>query len=184
MEIAFLGWGSLVWCPLELKVKGEWNKDGPLLPIELRRLSKCGRITFVLHPGAKDVQTLWVYAVFKDLDRAIENLREREETITKRIGFLSMPNGEHRCKVVPDVLDRIREWAVKKGLDAVIWTDLPENPDKFKKKTKMELTEDNIIKYLKSLEGETLEKAKEYVQKAPKQIDTKLRHRIKQELEW
>lgn len=182
MKIAFLGWGSLIWDQRTLRTEGDWNGDGPSLPIEYRRLSGGGRITLVLYPDAEDVQTLWAHADFAKLSEAIENLRSREGTATKNIGYVSIPDDEHVCEAVPRILCTIIKWAREKQLDVVVWTDLPENPDKFKKETGMELNDDNIMEYLKSLEGETLDEAKEYVQRTPDQIDTKLRQRIKEEL--
>lgn len=184
MKIAFLGWGSLIWDQRELRTRGDWSGDGPSLPIEYRRISRDGRITLVLYPKVEDVQTLWVDADYEKLGKAIENLRSREGTVTKNIGYVSIQDGEYVCEAVPRILGTIIKWAREKGMDAVVWTDLPENPDKFRDETGMELNEDNIIKYLKSLEGEALDKAKEYVQKAPLQIDTKLRRRIREELGW
>ncbi|MCK4348512.1 MAG: hypothetical protein KAW47_07835 [Thermoplasmatales archaeon] len=184
MEIAFLGWGSLVWKQRELRAKGDWQNDGPSLPIEFMRLSSGGRITLVLYPGAEEIQTLWIKADFEDLNAAIENLRDRESTLTGWIGFVTLPDCTSSCQAEPGTLERIQQWAEKKGLDAVVLTDLPENPDKFKKETGMELNDDNIIKYLKSLKNETLEKAREYVKKTPEQINTKLRKRIREELGW
>lgn len=184
MEIAFLGWGSLIWDPRDLRIRGEWHNDGPFLSIEFMRLSGGGRITLVIYPDAEEVQTLWAYADFTDIDDAIENLRAREVTITERIGFATIPECKSRCWGDPEILERILKWGKKKSLGAVVWIGLTENPEKFRKKTEMELNEDNIIKYLKSLEGQTLERAREYIQKAPKQINTKLRQRIHRELGW
>lgn len=184
MKIAFLGWGSLIWDQRELRTKGNWQEDGPSLPVELRRLSGGGRITLVLYQGAEDVQALWILADFEDLQKARENLRDREETATKYVGYVLIPDDDYVCNAAPEALERIQTWSREKGLDAVVWTDLTENPDKFKKETGMELNDGNIIKYLGLLTGETLEKAREYVQKAPEQTDTKLRRRIRQELKW
>lgn len=184
MEIAFLGWGSLIWDPRNLKIKGEWKKDGPFLPIEFMRLSSGGRITLVIYPEAEAVPTMWAKADIDDVDAAIENLRARESTVTGWINFVTLPDCTSSCKAEPGTLENIQQWAEKKGLDAVVWTALQDNSERFTEETGMEMNEDNIIKYLGSLKGKTLENAKEYVQKAPEQIDTKLRGRIKQELGW
>jgi len=186
MEIAVLGWGSLIWDQRELRTKGDWHEDGPLLPIEYRRISRDGRITLVLNPRVEDVKTLWVDADFAKLGETIKNLCDREgvpRAHIERIGF-AIIGGRGRCNAAPVVLERIQRWGKDKGLDAVVWTDLPENPKRLRDETGMELNEDNIIEYLKSREGETLDKAREYVQKAPEQIDTKLRRRIKEEIGW
>ena len=82
MEIAFLGWGSLIWDPRNLRTKGEWKNDGPSLPIEFMRLSSRRRITLVIYPGEREVQTLWIKADFEDLDDAIDNLSTRESTVS------------------------------------------------------------------------------------------------------
>lgn len=177
MKIAFLGWGSLIWDPRELRIKGDWHEDGPSLPIEFRRYSKGGRITLVLCPGTERVRTLWAHADFKEIAEARENLRVREGTPDiDRIGYTT--KNDCVCKAAPEILEDIRAWASEKGLDAVVWTDLSENPDRFLKETGMELNDDNIIRYLESLEGEALKQAREYVQKAPGQINTHLRARI------
>jgi hypothetical protein len=184
MEIAYLGWGSLTWDPRNLKTRGDWKSDGPSLPVEFMRFSGGGRITLVISPGARKVRTLWARADFDDLDAAIENLRAREDTVTGWIGFITLPDCASSCRAEPGILEHIQRWAEGKGLDAVVWTDLPDNPDRFKQQTGTELNEDNVIKYLGSLKGKAMKDAREYVQKAPEQIDTNLRRRIKKELGW
>lgn len=49
MAIAILGWGSLIWCPGNLRIRGPWRHDGPVLPIEFARISADGRLTLVVH---------------------------------------------------------------------------------------------------------------------------------------
>lgn len=42
MKIAILAWGSLIWddnWPEFDKQRGEWLKDGPILPLEFSRVS-------------------------------------------------------------------------------------------------------------------------------------------------
>jgi hypothetical protein len=142
MKIVFLGWGSLIWCPCDLKIRGEWHRDGPCLPVEFARISENRRLTLVLYPDADRVQVLWAYAEVNNLDEAIESLRKREETTQCKIGFIPIGENKSRCQVVPEILDKIRGWATKKKLDAVIWTDLRSN---FKKKIGKELNENNAI---------------------------------------
>ena len=62
MKIVYLGWGSLIWNTKGLKTKGEWQNDGPLLPVEFARVSRDGRLTLVLYPGAKKFRVQWIYS--------------------------------------------------------------------------------------------------------------------------
>jgi hypothetical protein len=179
MKIVFLGWGSLIWCPCDLKTRGEWHRDGPCLPVEFARISENGRLTLVLYPNADRVQVLWVYAEVNNLNEAIKNLLIREKTTQCRIGFILIKENKSRCQVVPEILDKIRSWATKKKLDAAVWTDLPSN---FNEEKRKELNENNVIEYLKSLQGEELQKAKKYIEKAPPQIMTKFRPKIEEAL--
>lgn len=179
--IVFLGWGSLIWKPGNLQLKGPWNDDGPFLPIEYARISRNGRLTLVLCSGVSDVQTLWAYSGHDGLSHSVDALAKRERTGPSRIGYMSIPDNLDRCRAVPDVLPRIRSWAEQKGIDVVVWTDLPTN---FEEKTGKVFSGEAVIEYLKSLKGETLQKARKYVEKTPPQIDTRIRRRIGHELGW
>jgi hypothetical protein len=99
----------------------------------------------------------------------------------QRIGYVSLLDNQSSCQAVPEICDAIRQWAQKKGLDAVIWTDLSSN---FEYETGRPLNEDNATAYLRNLLGETLVKAEEYVRKAPSQVGTRIRGRIERELGW
>jgi len=176
MKIAFLGWGSLIWNPRELRISGIWEKDGPCLPIEFARVSKDRRLTLVLHPGVSRVKTLWARATCKDVQEAIHNLAEREGTTEENIGFLSIPDENSRCNVVKSVLPTIKLWTKQKQLDAVVWTDFPSNFKKY--------SPENALKHLRKLDGKDLSNAEAYVRKAPQQIRTNLRTLLEKELGW
>src|SRR5579863_9932024 len=85
MQIAIIGWGSLIWCPGSLRMRTLWRRDGPLLPIEYVRISNDGRLTLVIHPSCGNQTTLWAVAVAEDIRTARENLREREGTNSRFI---------------------------------------------------------------------------------------------------
>jgi hypothetical protein len=80
MEIAIIGWASLIWCPGALQIKSCWHRDGPPLPIEFARISLDQRLTLVIHPGSKDQRTLWASALSQELEAVRANLRDREGT--------------------------------------------------------------------------------------------------------
>ena len=96
MEIAVLGWGSLIWDPGNLCIKDNWSKDGPFLPIEFSRISRDGRLTLVLCPKANKVQVLWAIMCTDILERAIDELKEREGTNRKNIGFVNLNSSTHQ----------------------------------------------------------------------------------------
>lgn len=179
--MAFLGWGSLVWDPRELKMSGSWEKDGPCLPIEFARISKDRRITLVLCPEAAEVRTLWVRADCENLQDAIRNLACREGTTTEHIGFVSTADGNRSCNAVQGIITKIESWAKQKQFDAVVWTDLPSN---FKEKRRLKLNGANVVTYLKELEGQASRDAEAYVRNAPRQIRTEIRAVIEKELGW
>ncbi|WKD85188.1 hypothetical protein KCTC32516_00528 [Polaribacter huanghezhanensis] len=176
MKIAILGWGSLIWNPEILKFDKQngWNEEGPILPIEFSRISRNGRITLVISKNGSMVQTLYSNSSESKLDNAIANLRKREGTNLKNIGYYSKDSDEFFPKDF-EFKQNILDWICKKEIDAVIWTDLNENWK--------DITEDRI-EYLRSLKDETKELAKEYIIKTPEQIKTVLRERIKKELNW
>jgi diadenosine tetraphosphate (Ap4A) HIT family hydrolase len=176
VRIAFLGWGSLVWNPRELKISGTWEKDGPCLPIEFARISDNKRLTLVVYPGAPRVRTLWARAASKDLQSAVNNLAEHERTSVDNIGFVSIPDGSSRCSVTKSILPTIKSWSKQKQLDAVVWTDLPPKFDDFSGL--------NVLKYLRKLKGRSARDAESYVRNAPPQIRTEIRSILEKELGW
>ena len=72
------GWGSLIWKPGDLPIKGNWKEDGPLLPIEFARQSNDGRITLVLVPKYPLLNCCWIELDCNDFQEAQEALCKRE----------------------------------------------------------------------------------------------------------
>lgn len=62
------------------------GRDGPSLPIEIARISGDGRLKLVIHQESAELQTYWALSKCETLDGAIENLREREGTVTSSMG--------------------------------------------------------------------------------------------------
>lgn len=188
MKIAVLGWGSLIPHPTKggktLRIKGRWYYDGPVLPIEYARISGSNELTLVLHPKVKRVRTLWAHSMFDNLNKAIRNLRDRERIpikATYRIGYVSIPDCKINSNAVHCVRGVVRKWALKKDIDAVIWTDLPEN---FQDKLRVDFSENEAITYLRNLTGPARDRARQYIQETPKQVVTRLRLRIEHGLGW
>ncbi len=87
--IACLGWGSLIWEPRNLAVEGQWQTDGPKLPVEFTRVSGGERLTLVITEGAAPVTVLWSRMTVASLDDGIKNLSEREGASPAAIAFWS-----------------------------------------------------------------------------------------------
>jgi hypothetical protein len=197
MKIAFVGWGSLYWNPSGLKIKGEWKEDGPCLPVEFARQSEKIPLTLVLFPQASDVQTLWALSKITSLEEAIIGLAKREETSAKNIGYYSRLDGNSRCNVIPEALERIRKWTDEKELDATVWADLPA---KFRvdlaaevangsglevvHDIRTEVSEENVLAYISQLSAKDTDIEKNYVIRTHDQIDTRIRRMLKLEFGW
>ncbi len=178
--IACIGWGSLIWDRRNLDVDGNWRTDGPPLPVEFARQSRDGRITLVVVQGCASVPTLWSEFNTRDLARARESLRQREGIFPSRADdFISCwCRGENPASE-PDAT--ISAWAAGKNLEAAVWTNLPPKFDGIDGRVP---TENEVVAYLRTLEGQAWAAAEEYVRRAPRQVATAYRRAVERELGW
>lgn len=177
--IACLGWGSLVWDPRDLPIRGKWFCDGPFLPVEFARQSSRGRITLVIVPATFPlVRILWAPMSVANLDEARLALGSREcgRKDNPRECVDYWPGGSKNRIAVK----RIGDWARTLKVDAVVWTNLPPEFNKAKRVPDV----DEVVKDLDSRDGHERENAEEYVRKAPRQVATKYRRIIEAKLGW
>jgi hypothetical protein len=181
MQIACLGWGSLIWDPRNLKLSSDWNTDGPHLPIEFARESSDGRMTLVLVDDFKKSPSLWALLEAESIEIAKACLAEREglrEINTKySIGYWVSNSGESYGKCS----EEISSWASGKGLDGVVWTNLKYG---FRSKRDEVPTISEVIKHLNGLQSPQRKVAEEYVRKAPAQVRTEFRSTLENEFGW
>jgi len=181
LTIGCLGWGSLIWDPRDLPIRGAWFDDGPLLPIEFARESSNGRITLVICDVSYRVRACWVLMEAVDLRTAKNDLATREgvkeKDIEKSIGYWEAASGKSCGAAAND----IAQWAPTKGLDAVVWTTL-EIGLKNNRGTLPSIGD--ILECLRKLPHAQGKLAEEYIRKAPPQIDTEYRRRVAKEFGW
>jgi len=174
--LLFLGWGSLIWEPREdfKKYTGSWKEDGPVLPIEFSRISysRNGALTLVIDPdNGSQVRTRYTFSNRKEPDDAVCDLRAREGTILRHIGFIDLKNNVFRGHYT-FIIDKIKLWALQNNFRSVIWTDLPSN---YVEKNKEIFNTKKAIEYLKNLNQEDQKLAKEYIRNAPVEVQTAFR---------
>ena len=159
---------------------GHWHADGPPLPVEFARQSDNGLITLVVGEGFAPVTTLWSAFNTRDLAEARESLRQRERILPSRASrFIAhWRRGENASSEPAATISR---WAGGKEFEATVWTNLPP---KFNGNNGRVPTEDEVVAYLRTLEGQTRAAAEEYVRRAPRQITTAYRRAIETALGW
>ena len=146
-----------------------------MIRVEFARQSKDGRLTLVIVDDAEPVQTLWVLMDVDRLEVAREKLREREDTVARRIA--SWSRGEES----PPQVSGLATWAQAKNLDAVVWTALGP---KFFETDGTIPTKEEAVTYLQGLSEPKRAKAEEYIRRTPRQVKTVYRRHIEEELEW
>ncbi len=145
-----------------------------MLPVEFCRQSRGGRITLVLVPQMPLVRVLWALSTEVQLAEAVKALCEREGDIPDHlVGRWSAKGPEELA------YPQITEWGLKKGLDAVVWTNLPPKFDNINGNVP---TKEQVVRYLKRQKKIEREAAEKYVCKAPRQIDTDYRRYIEARL--
>jgi len=169
MNIACLGWGSLIWKPGELQVAGDWHQDGPTLPIEFSRTSDGGELATALCINAPSVPVLWAKLAAQALDKACWQLRQREGIPDERVDGVGM------LVVDPHTPGVLADWARARQLDAVIWTALPP---KLGHVEGLIPTLAQAADYLERLTGDEAAHARDYIRQVPAQIDTPYRRAL------
>lgn len=181
MNIACLGWGSLIWDPRELPIHGAWFEDGPKLPIEFARESGGRRITLVIADVEYTVRSLWALMSVNTLDEAKRKLADREGitegNIRYSIGFWENASGFSNGKCAP----QIGIWAKSLHLDAVVWTNLKFG---FRETRDIMPQYAQVLKHIEQLSHEERRVAEEYIRRTPVQIDTEFRRRLQRDLDW
>jgi hypothetical protein len=179
MQIAVIGWGSLISSPGALRLQTRWYRDGPSLPVEFARISGGNRLTLVIHPPSRNQQTLWAVAASDDLPQVRENLRGREGTQLRLIHTASA-GGVFSDGVAESVKESVTAWLRQKPhLSGCVWTGLPSN---WEKERNCIYSPADAVRYLRGLDDPA--RARAYIQTAPRQIQTEARDAIRAQLGW
>jgi hypothetical protein len=176
INIACIGWGSLIWRPEGLKIHDQWFQDGPILPIEFSRISKDNRVTLIIDKESKPVRTLWALMATNSIDEAIESLMTREG-ISNRQLIHSINRTGNSTNQIHNI---VKNWLVEKNLDSAIWTGLSYSKKSKNKRPSIE----EILNHLNVIDSSERRNAEEYIRNAPRQIDTKYRRQIEINLGW
>ena len=121
----------------------------------------------------------------------VASLDEAELALAKREGGNKPVSRNHIGRWpgdAPTTIIDLETWAEKNGVDQVIWTALPPSftdPKTGNDRNGCWPSEQQAVEYLSKLIDEGVaSKAKEYVQRAPAQIDTAYRRRFGGCLGW
>lgn len=182
-RMVVLGWGSLIWearPDFDCYLSG-WVVGGPRLPIEFARKSETrrGALTLVIDRSlGTSTETLYAFSKRTDPRDVICDLRTREGTTAKNIGFVNLEDADEHGRD-EEIRNAIKTWAKANNILFVAWTDLKGHfvgltPDRFVA---------SALEYLKSLDTAALREVVKYVTMAPVQTDTRL-HRTLMSDPW
>jgi len=182
MNIAVLGWGSLVWCPGSLRIRTRWRADGPMMPIEFARISQDGRLTLVIHPGSPDQTTYWAGSELRKMGEARKNLCERENSRLDDIHY-ALRDGRVADGVSREIALRVCEWMARQSdIQGAVWTGLPSN---WMEKRRRDFTPEDAVNYLLEMKAcgdpdkARYIRAREYVTNTPPLINTVVRQTLR-----
>lgn len=175
MKIACLGWGSLIWKPGALPVASQWHHDGPAVPIEFVRIADGGELSTAICLNARPVPVFWAWLNTASLESACRALRIREGIPDSRVDGVGM------MTVTESSAGPLATWAQAKGIEGLIWTDLPARMAHVEGQIP---TLDDARHYLQNLTGETREHAFHYIEQVPAQIDTAYRRALADLTGW
>lgn len=185
MDIAIIGWGSLIWDLeiLESQVDPRWQRGaGPVLPLEFSRVSPKRKkaLALIVDPDhGTACATSLVVSKRRALEDAVSDLAARERAPLERIGYASRSG--HWQSNVTGLQDHMEEWLIETGYAGAVWTDLPGN---FHEETGAPFSISAAMSYLQALQGPSKLEAKRYIELAPEETMTALRQALMEEPWW
>jgi hypothetical protein len=144
-------------------------------------VSADGRLTLVIDPAAQPVPTRFASSPRTAISEAVEDLRVREGTDRKNIGFLIASTGRSSREEFAGqaaVVEAVQAWCVSEHIDACVWTALPPN---FEQELDLAFSVDAALAYLKRLGKSNRDNALRYIRNAPPEVDRAIRRRVSQE---
>jgi len=153
MKIAYFAWGSLLWDSDGLNLQTFWKKTNIRLPLNFSRISdnRNGRLTLVIDNKDGILNPIY-YAITKtiNLNKAIQNIKIREGTISRYIGYINLKNDTSRYseRLSKEDIESFKSFALKHKIDAIIWTDLYPNFKNF--------STENALKYIENKKKDTI----------------------------
>ena len=185
-QTLILGYGSLLWDLDDLAphVRGGWRMAaGPALPLEFSRVSPKRKLSLVVvidTLAGAPCPTHVIDSARGSVAEAVADLAARERTEAAHIGWVDAATGASRSNRA-GVAGTVRDWCEATGARGAVWTDLDGN---FERATGAPFTIARGIAYLKTLEGDGLAAAREYIDGAPVQTDTPLRRALNADPWW
>lgn len=184
-RIAILGWGSLIW-DLEIltpHTTGDWLMEaGPRLPMEFSRISpkrKLGLVVCLDPAVGVECTTNVIQSTKFDISHTIDDLAARERAPLNLIGAVHA-NGLQKGRM-PEVCSAVTQWCESNDWDGAVWTDLEPN---FRDYTEQAFSIEAGLSYLRTLSGENLIEAHNYIESAPEQTRTPLRTALSKDGWW
>jgi len=178
--VFILGYGSLIWDLDDLapKVTGDWLMGlGPRFPLEFTRISPKRKqaLALVIDERGDPCPSHAIRSIRRDVADAVTDLAARERTVRDHIGWVDLTTGARQSNF-GGVGELVADWCAAQGGAGAVWTDLNGNFDNF--------TVARGIAYLKSLTGESLAAAEQYINCAPRETDTPLRRALAADPWW
>lgn len=183
-RIAIIGWGSLIWDLENLTphTAGDWQMTkGPQLPMEFSRISpkrKMGLVVCLDPLVGVACATHVIQSSRNDIIQTLADLAARERASHELIGWADPARGAGRME---GVVSLVSQWCSANEWDGAVWTDLEPN---FSAYTQQTFSIDRGISYLKTLQGENLIEAHNYIENAPVHTKTPLRDALKNDAWW
>lgn len=185
MKIAVIGYGSLIWDldDLEPKVNGPWQRGtGPAMPVEFARVSPKRKqaLVLVIHQDVPAPSaTSYIMSNKNSLEQAVEDLAARERANLDHIGYATS-SGKMFSRN-RGVAETAGQWLEDTGLDAAVWTDLDGN---FDDHTGGTFSHEAGVAYLRTLTGQSLFEAWQYITYAPSETNTPFRRHLSADSWW